>query len=82
VLVSKTASSPGQVGLAEGEWPNAPRPSNSGPAPPQSLQAVGGGVIELSPDMDEFEDARDQGVLGSDESDMELVGETPPGPNL
>jgi hypothetical protein len=76
---SITTDPTGQLSLEEGGWPNAPRPPDIGLAPSLSHEAKGHGVDDTNPDGDEFEDAHDQGVLGSDESDMEIVGETPPG---
>jgi hypothetical protein len=76
---SITTDPTGRLSLEEGGWPNAPRPPDIGSAPSPSHVAKGHGVADTNPDGDEFEDAHDQGVLGSDESDMEIVGETPPG---
>ncbi|MCI09434.1 hypothetical protein A2U01_0030520, partial [Trifolium medium] len=56
-------------------WPNAPRPPDIVSAPSPSHEAKGDGVADTNLDGEEFEDAHDQGVLGSDESDMEIVGD-------
>jgi hypothetical protein len=57
--------------------PNVPRPPNWSQLPPKLLsQTTSVTVEEPIGDVELFVDATDQGSIGSQESDMEVVAET------
>ncbi|GAU41431.1 hypothetical protein TSUD_26110 [Trifolium subterraneum] len=77
-MTHKITSTQVQAGLEEGEWPNALRPPDVTLKPIEPHRPEGIDVADFNPEGEEFEDAQDKGVLSTDDSDMEIVSETPP----
>jgi hypothetical protein len=66
-----------KLGSKEVNQPNRPRPPNQGDTPPSILLTSSiQHTDDLSVEGETFEDARDQGIHGSYDSDMDLTVET------
>ncbi|MCH84322.1 hypothetical protein A2U01_0005153, partial [Trifolium medium] len=67
-----------EMGLSPLLTPNLPRPPDTKNTPPGNGNSPSQNEENSAPEKEEFEDANDQGITGSSDSEMDFVDETPP----